>query len=126
MTTVDLDGLKLELERRGWRIYKQVVDRTGVDWYAARRTDDRSLPECLSNHKPVQLVITPYSAPVSSDVKYESAQIDLTASPDGQRWLRFMEYAIPLADVSGRLDPCVAMLESAWKTAAGASLDATR
>ena len=108
----DMNKLKGFLEKRGYKFYKNYIDlNNGCDWYACKRTT--SARECMSNEKPVQIVVNPFKN-TYGDATIESVTVDVTACLNGL-WWKLETYSLSPKETIKHLDKIEASLVKAWE-----------
>ena len=104
--------LKKFLEERGYKFYRNYIDRdNGCDWYACKRTE--SGRECMSNEKPVQIVVNPFKH-TYGDATVESVTVDVTACFNGL-WWKLEAYSLSPKETIKHLDKIEKNLVKAWE-----------
>lgn len=105
-----MDKLKAFLEARGYKFYKNYIDR-GFDWYACKRSESKR--ECTSNEKPPQIVVNPFKH-TYGDATVESVTVDVTACFNGL-WWKLEAYSLSPKETIKELDKIEASLVKAWE-----------
>lgn len=113
-----VERLKADLSAAGWRIYKDEMGGRrgdGCAWYAGKRPEGAK--DCASNNKAPSVVVYPWALEFSCRTHY-STEVELCGAVTHEQWVKYVEYAIPMAECMSRLPHAVERLIKAWNAVA--------